>query len=206
MEDQQEPRYLAAKLVIAICGVLMIAAMSWALSSTSGSEQPAGDDSKTVTEPRPVRDHAQATGPMEPIPGIQKSSDDEGAPEFLYHSDPRSPATPRHTSTPPARIGDDRKIQKLRRSLLHSMQRLQRAGVDMEDLRQPGGDASECRRRMRANQTTAELLVQEAEQHRSPYGALYGMVARDLILCVSCLPDALEYCEIAAESMKTLPE
>lgn len=73
-------------------------------------------------------------------------------------------------------------------------------GERMDNLRRQGNEAA-CGREMRANQNRARGLAAAVDslalQQRLPFGLIIGNIAS----CVSCLPQAGSYCEIAAEGL-----
>ena len=89
-------------------------------------------------------------------------------------------------------------------SILRELRQLVNAGRSMETLRDPDNldRLRRCGEQMRRNQARAETLRKRAEALPQSLGIHLAIAATSMNRCVSCLPDAIQSCELAGDSLQ----
>lgn len=87
-------------------------------------------------------------------------------------------------------------------AILRGLRELEKAGRSMEVLRDPNNleRLRRCGEEMRRNQATVQNLEKRADALPRSLGLHLAIAASSMDLCVSCLHDATESCDIAASS------
>ena len=153
---------------------------------------------KNKENPRAGEPPGRQTGPLARVDGeppIEKPTIVErvsgGTPSELP---PRS-----SVGQPQSRVGGREEARILRKAIRD----LERLGRAMGPLRTSPGNSGlgTCGRLMRERQPLARELRQEAETIKGNAGLFLGAAAISLELCVSCLEDAEEHCDMVRSSL-----
>lgn len=124
---------------------------------------------------------------------------------------PEPSATPAPTTPPPSptpeAVTDDAAIQAEAGAVLAELERYLEAGRQMEPLRvtDDTDKMQACGQQMRGNQDELEILRDRAGELPLEY-LLLSSAAANLNRCVSCTPDALEYCDLAEADLNEFKE